>query len=95
LDWSFYWLSGRDKFWRDGIGLSDLSFNPIMTKNAHGHEKNHPLTMKEWDEMIKNFKSCDMDFPLTFYGFCEVKEYLSNCGRYAVELRKQTDAVHK
>jgi hypothetical protein len=71
LDWSFYWLSGKNKFWADGIGWLELSSNPLQLKNAHNHRKNHPGALIEWDTMIKNLKSQGEHFRSSFYGYQE------------------------
>ncbi len=67
-------MLGKDKFWKNGVGLMPLSMDPLQLKNAHGHEKNHPGTIKEWHETIKSFKSCDADFPISFYGYIDRSE---------------------
>ena len=59
---------GQEKFWKDGVGWVGLSSDPLRLKNAHGHDKNHPLTTNEWIKMIKNLTSCDTGFLLSFYG---------------------------
>lgn len=69
LDWSFHFLLGKDSFWKDGVGWIPLSKNPLRLKNAHGHEKNHPQNIDQWNSLIKNLKSCDKGLPLSFYGY--------------------------
>lgn len=104
LDWSFHFLLGKDSFWKDGVGWVPLSKNPLKSKNAHGHLKNHPGNTNQWCAIIKNFKSYDKGFPLSFYGFLEdssispledvAQQYLKNID-LALKKKIKVIYVHK
>ena len=60
MDWSIYFLSGHDKFFRiEQDSWIDLSRNPVQTINAHGHRKNHPDGLEESKKTIDILRQKD------------------------------------
>ena len=69
LDWSIHWLSGADKFYKLNLGWVDLVSDPLTSKNAHDHQKNHPGGYEETLAAIQDLKKLQTDNILSFYSF--------------------------
>lgn len=60
LEWSINYLAGGNsyyKVWPDYLkgktdGTIPLVDNPLLKKNAHGHQRNHPATLEETKRVI-------------------------------------------
>lgn len=61
LDWSINYLKGETKFFNRNLGWLDLTNNPINSRNAHGHRKNHPDGFDKTCEYV-NFLQKNSDF---------------------------------
>ena len=60
MDWSIHFLSGQNKFFQiKENNWIDLSMNPVQTKNAHGHQKNHPFGLDESKKTIETLLQQD------------------------------------
>ena len=60
LDWSIHYLSGADKFYNLEHGSIPLTASPLSTgaaNNAHQHQKNHPIGIKETLKAIEQFST--------------------------------------
>ena len=53
MDWSWHWLKGSDSSWNYKKGWIPLIVDPLKEKNAHGHEKNHPMGFEEWEKFLE------------------------------------------
>jgi hypothetical protein len=53
MDWSWHWLKGSDSSWNYEKGWIPLIDDPNKVKNAHGHEKNHPMGFEEWEKFLE------------------------------------------
>lgn len=69
LDWSILFLSGQDQYYNYKLGLLPLSDDPLKNNNAHGHLKNHPKTLVDFNECIDALNS-NTDIPMrSFYPY--------------------------
>lgn len=69
LDWSLYYLTGRDKFWNMKFGWQDLLTDPTTGRNAHLHLKNHPKGSYDLLEFLDKAKELDSDQLITVHPF--------------------------
>jgi hypothetical protein len=71
MDWSWHWLKGSDSVWNQEKGWIPLIDDPNQVKNAHGHEKNHPMGFEEWKKFIDsaNKESHDTGKDISFYPY--------------------------
>ena len=76
LDWSLYYLSGKDQFWNMKLGWQDLLSDPVTGRNAHLHKKNHPNGIINLKDFIRQAKSLDGDQLITVHPFAGHEEGL-------------------
>jgi len=71
MDWSWHWLKGSDSTWNLEKGWMPLTDDPIKGKNAHGHEKNHPMGFEDWEKFLGSASevSHDTGKDISFYPF--------------------------
>ena len=69
LDWSLYYLTGRDKFWNMKFGWQDLLTDPTTGRNAHLHLKNHPKGSYDLLKFLDKAKELDSDQLITVHPF--------------------------
>lgn len=69
LDWSLFYLTGRDKFWNMKFGWQDLLTDPTTGRNAHLHLKNHPKGSYDLLEFLDKAKELDSDQLITVHPF--------------------------
>ena len=86
LDWSLYYLSGKDQFWNMKLGWQDLLSDPVTGRNAHLHRKNHPKGTTDLLEFINKAKSLDGGPLITVHpfashdtGLSEYKSIIETC----------------
>jgi hypothetical protein len=69
LNWSFHYLSGDSFYYqlkkKTWLPLPD---NPLTGSNAHLFERNHPLKLSDWKEMVELFLLNGNDNNFFFYG---------------------------
>ncbi len=69
LDWSLFYLTGRDKFWNMKFGWQDLLTDPTTGRNAHLHLKNHPKGSYDLLGFLDKAKELDSDQLITVHPF--------------------------
>ena len=54
IEWSLHFLSGQNYYFNVVENkLIELSQNPLLKTNAHGHDKNHPIGSKNFKEYLE------------------------------------------
>jgi hypothetical protein len=58
VDWSLHFLSNQTEYYRPKKhSFVPLSMNPVITYNAHGHKKNHPMGLAQAKHYIECFQT--------------------------------------
>lgn len=56
LDWSIHFLSGCNEFYNTKAqSYIPLTLNPVTSTNAHGHLKNHPSGVDQFEQYVNMF----------------------------------------
>lgn len=66
LDWSIHFLSGATQFYNVVDGTIQLTENPVLELNAHGHKKNHPDGFDDVKSTVEILKKSSADLS-SFY----------------------------
>jgi len=77
LNWSLHWLSGDKNYWNESSkGWLELCDNPLTDINSHFFKKNHPNSIKNWQNMIDCFCSYNhLVKDYAFYGYVKSSNY--------------------
>ena len=68
IDWSIHFLSGQNKFYNLKLDqFVELSQNPIVNNNSHGHNKNHPKGYNETEQYLTYFDKFSDDVICSVY----------------------------
>lgn len=82
LDWSLHWLAGHRQHWNFHLGdWAAIPADPLVDRNAHAHQKNHPAGDKELEHMLAMpVPRSGSDFTTVYYNFQQLPHWLAVLG---------------